>query len=459
MMFPTGDPSSSALCVEKGVPSQVVLNQEFEYLIYVTNIANSELKNVVVVNDDFGAGWTVLSSTPTFSRDNADQISWDMGNMEAGEQKLITVKAKATQVGQIEACVRATYNNKICVAMQVVQPSLVVTKSGPAEVLQCDPIPYKIVVTNNGTGAAANVKVTDNLPAGLTVNGQQSVTLDAGTLPGGQSREFTVMASASKTGRFENRVAATGDPGLRAESTAVATVVKKPVLTIVQECEGQEFLGRPTNVKITVKNSGDAASRTTNLVANLPAGTSFGSASDGGVAGGSGITWALGDLAPGATKTVSYQYTATVAGALKSTSTVTGVCHDPVSASCDTNYKGIPAILVECIDLEDPDEVGTTDEFVITVTNQGSAPGTNVRVVCDIDPKGSYHASSGATTGTANGNTVTFAPLASLAPKAQAVWRVTMMCNEPGDARFRIKVSSDQFENPIEETESTTIYR
>jgi uncharacterized repeat protein (TIGR01451 family) len=459
MYFPTGDAATSALCVEKGVPSQAVLNQEFEYLIYVTNVANAELKNVVVVNDDFGAGWDVLSSTPTFTRDNASQISWDLGNMGPGDQELITVKAKASKVGQIEACVRATYNNKICVAMQVVQPSLMVTKAAPAEVLQCDQIPIKIVVTNNGTGAAANVKVTDNLPAGLTVNGQQSVTLDAGTLAGGQSKEFTIMATAAKTGRYENRVSATGEPGLKADSTATVTLVKKPVLTLVQECDGQEFLGRATDVKLTVKNTGDAASRTTSLQANLPAGAAFVSATDGGVAGGSNVSWALGELAPGASKTVSYKYSATVAGALKSTSTVTGVCAEAVSANCDTTYKGIPAILVECIDLEDPDEVGTTDEFVITVTNQGSAPGTNIRLVCEIDPKGSYASSSGATTGTAAGRVVTFAPLATLAPKAQAVWRVVMKCDEPGDARFKIRVTSDQFELPIEETESTNIYR
>ena len=459
MAFPTGDPASSALCIEKGIPPQVVLNEEFEYWIYATNIANSELSNVVVVNDDLGAGWTVISSEPTFQRNAANEVFWELGNMGPGDQDLIKVRAKATQQGTIEACVRGTYNNKICVATQVVQPSLIVTKSAPAEVLACDQIPIKIVVTNNGTGAASNVKITDNLPAGMTVNGQNSVTLDAGTLAGGASREFTIMAQASKTGRYENRVSAVGSPNLKAESSPTVTVVKKPVLSLVQECEGQEFLGRPTDIKLTVKNTGDAACRGTNLVANLPAGGSFVSASDNGIGSGSTINWSIGEIAPGGTKTVSYRYVANQAGSLRSTSTVSCACAEPVSASCETAYKGIPAILVECIDLEDPDEVGTTDIFVITVTNQGSAPGTNIRVVCEIDPKGTYDSSSGATTGTAAGRVVTFAPLATLAPKAKAEWRVVMMCQEPGDARFKVKVHSDQFELPIEETESTNIYR
>lgn len=460
MAFPTGDPATSALCIEKGIPAQVILNNEFEYLIYATNIGAGELQNVVVVNDDLGPGWTVVSATPTWSSRNGDQITWDLGNMGPGEQQLITVRAKATEAGQIEACVRGTYNNKICVATQVVQPALIVTKSAPAEVLACDQIPIKIVVTNNGTGAATDVKVTDNLPAGMTVNGQQSVTLDAGTLAAGQSREFTLMASASRTGRFENKAMASGSPGLSAESSPTVTLVKKPVLTLVQECDGQEFLGRATDVKLTVKNTGDAACRGTSLVANLPAGATFESASDGGVAGGSTVNWTLGEIAPGGTKSVTYRYVANQAGTLRSTSTVSCACAEPVSANCETTYKGIPAILVECIDVEDPDEVGTTDVYIITVTNQGSATDTNIQVVCEIPDKMTYDSSSGATTGSVSGRTVTFAPLATLAPKARAEWRVVVRCNEEGDVRFAVRVTSDQFKNPpIQETEATNIYR
>jgi uncharacterized repeat protein (TIGR01451 family) len=457
MAFPTGEAATSVLCVEKGLPAQVVLGQEFEYLIYVTNIGQADLNNVTV-NDVTSAGWDIVSSTPS-GRVSGNNMSWDLGTMGPGDQELITVRAKATQAGTIDACASATYNSSVCVATQVVQPSLLVTKSAPAEVLACDQIPIKIVVTNNGTGPARDVKVTDNLPAGMTVNGQQVVTLDAGTLAAGQSREFTLMASAARTGRFENKASASGSPNLAAESSATVTVVKKPVLTLVQECSDEMFLGRESEVKLTVRNTGDAACRGTTLVSNLPAGAAFASATDGGVGSGTAVNWALGEIAPGATKTVSYRYTSTQGGTFRTTSTVSCACAEPVSANCETVYKGIPAILVECIDVEDPDEVGTTDVYIIRVTNQGTAPGTGIRVVGEVPGQMSYESSSGATTGTANGRTITFAPLATLAPRATAEWRVVVMCNEPGDARFMVRVTSDQFTNPIQETESTTIYR
>jgi hypothetical protein len=50
------------------------------------------------------------------------------------------------------------------------------------------------------------------------------------------------------------------------------------------------------------------------------------------------------------------------------------------------------------------------------------------------------------------------APLASLAPKGVAVWRVVVKAKQPGDVRFKIQLSSDQFVKPINEEESTLLY-
>ena len=45
-----------------------------------------------------------------------------------------------------------------------------------------------------------------------------------------------------------------------------------------------------------------------------------------------------------------------------------------------------------------------------------------------------------------------------LAPKAQAVWRVTVKALKPDDARFKVFISSDQFQRPIQKDESTHLY-
>ncbi len=120
--------------------------------------------------------------------------------------------------------------------------------------------------------------------------------------------------------------------------------------------------------------------------------------------------------------------------------------------------EGIPAILLETIDLADPIEVGANETYVITVTNQGSADGTNIRVTATLPAEQEYVSSEGPTRATAEGRAVTFAPLARLAPKADAVYRVTVRGVKAGDVRFKVELTSDQMSSPAMETESTHIY-
>jgi hypothetical protein len=79
-------------------------------------------------------------------------------------------------------------------------------------------------------------------------------------------------------------------------------------------------------------------------------------------------------------------------------------------------------------------------------------------VECVLPPEEDFVKAAGATEGKADGKTIKFAPLATLAPKAKAVFTVTVKGVKEGDARFRVNLTSDQIETPVMETESTHIY-
>jgi hypothetical protein len=49
-------------------------------------------------------------------------------------------------------------------------------------------------------------------------------------------------------------------------------------------------------------------------------------------------------------------------------------------------------------------------------------------------------------------------PLPTLASKAVATWRVVTKAVKEGDARFKVELTSDQFQRSIDEDESTTQY-
>ena len=95
---------------------------------------------------------------------------------------------------------------------------------------------------------------------------------------------------------------------------------------------------------------------------------------------------------------------------------------------------------------------------MITVTNQGSATATNIRIVCTLEDNVKYISSAGATSGTIEGSTIRFLPLGSLDPQEKAVWRIVVVAQTPGDVRFKAIMNSDELSRPVEETEATHLY-
>ena len=456
MAYPTGSARTSAVGIEKGVPQQVRLNQPFEYEIVVTNLTDLAL-NDVVVTDQPGDHLRIDGSNPAGTMAGG-QYSWMIGDLGPHETKTIKVKAVATREGEVISCAGVSYNSLLCASIPVVEPRLALTKSGPAEVLKCDAIEYKFVVTNTGTGALSNVTVNDPLPNGLTTaNGGSNITINVGELAAGQSRQYTSTVNATRTGSFTNKASAAGG-GVTAASGTVNTVVRAPKLAITKTGPQRSFIGRTITYEIKVTNTGDGVAKDTVVMDPVPAGTEFVSASNGGSLQGGTVRWNAGTLQPQGMATMTMTVRSNSAGVVRNTASASAYCADDVSASTETTYAGIPAMLLEVIDVEDPDEVGTTDTYIITATNQGSANATSVTIVCTLEDSVEYVSSEGATSGSRVGNTVRFAPLATLAPKAKAEWRVVVRGVRAADARFRVVMTEDHLTRPVEETESTNFY-
>jgi uncharacterized repeat protein (TIGR01451 family) len=140
------------------------------------------------------------------------------------------------------------------------------------------------------------------------------------------------------------------------------------------------------------------------------------------------------------------------------TSPARGYCAAAVTDTCQSEVTGIPAILLEVVDVSDPVKVGENETYVITVTNQGTAADTNIKIKCMLEPNQQFVSAGGATNGTASGNTITFAPVPSLGPKERATFRVVVKNVKAGDVRFKATMNSDQLTRDVEETEATNVY-
>lgn len=447
------------IAIDKSCTPSALVGDQVNYTITVTNPSAVDATNVVVT-DTLPAGIEFVSASPSGNG------SWSLGTLPGGASSTINIVGRATRTGTFENCaeVRADFNlqARACCTTVVTAPALALEKRCPSAVTVCDPIPYTIIVRNTGDGVAKNVVVTDTLPNGVTTaDGQTAVTANVGDLGPGQAKEITFQGKASGPGTYTNPARATADGGLTAEATCT-TVVTKPTISVTKTAPPKRMIGRGSqradDFTITVTNNGDVPATDVVLTDELPASQSFVSASDGGTASGTIVTWRLGTLEPGASRTVTVSVRTTAVGSSRNVAKVTAFCADAMVEAMH-EVEAVPAILLECVDDPDPIELGGTVTYTITVTNQGMAVGTNIKVNCTIQPEGEFVSAGGVTNGSVSGKAVSFEPYPSLAPGARISWTVVVKANQVGDTRFSIEMTSAELTGPaVLETEATRFY-
>ena len=458
MAYPTGDPSTSAIGIEKAVPREARVNAPFTYSLKATNLTNHALRDVVV-SEKVASNLKITASSPRGQASTDGTVTWPLGTLGPNESRTVNVTAVISEPGMGSSCASVSYSSSLCTSVQAVEPKLLVALAGPAQVLACEDIEYTVRVTNTGTGSVKGVQVSQPLPDGLTTkDGKRSVDLSVMALGPDESKQFVVPVRAAKAGSYTYKATAKSTGGLTATSNPVTTVVRKPTLTITKKGPRKAFMGRTVGYEMVVTNTGDGEARNTVVEDILSAGAVVTKTSAGGQQSGNVVRWNLGTLEPKASRTLKLSLKADKAGIIRNTAKASAFCADAVSATADTSFEGIAAILLEVIDLEDPIEIGENVVYVITATNQGTANGTNIQIQCNLEENLEYVSSTGATKGDLKNSTVNFAPVAVLKPGEEVSWRLIAKAVKPGDVRFQVSLNSDQLGRPVNEDEATNLY-
>lgn len=377
--YPTGERASSGLMIEKMYPAQVSVGQPFDYIIKATNISSQPLTNVVVTEQP-ASNFTLVSATP-----QGTNGVYNLGTLNPGESKTITLRGSGSGVGSIVACAEASYRLALCSTINVVQPALSINKTITSEsILNCSPISMTIEVKNTGSGTASNVVVTDSLPAGLMLaSGGNTLTETVGDIGPGQSKTITKELKAGQIGSFNNVASVKADGINAVNSNQVTTVVKQPKLELTCNAGGKVMIGRKACYELTVRNTGNAVAAGTRIDLTLPAGVT----SD---AGGSIM---IGDLAPGATQTKTICITGGGMGTIALSAVATGTCAAAANTNCSVEFIGVPDIGTLVTDDDGVVEIGSPHTYRVEVENQGQINLTNVKMTITM-PAGMEFVSS-----------------------------------------------------------------
>lgn len=451
-------PPASGLQVEKVGPATLNIGKPLQYEIVIRNTGLVAVLSVQVEEQIPVAARFVGAEPRPMNRSGL--LVWNLGNLDPGVERRIKIELQPIGEGDLDSRALVTFSTASGLHTRVTRPQLALVKTGPQNVQVGQPAVFQLQITNTGTGQATGVKLRDHLPNGLRHANGPEVETDVGTLAPGESKTITLETTAVQAGRFVNQAVVSGDEGLQALAQ-IPLVITEPLLALQKIGPKRLFLGRPADFKIEVANPGSAPAANVQIIDTLPPEFEFVEASDGGKFDPAtrGVTWNLGALPPGQKQMISVKGLAKAAGDPVNQAVAHADGGLEAKATAGVHLEGVPALLLEVVDLEDPIEVGAETTYEIRVVNQGTSPTTNLQIVATVPGGMTTRDATGPSPHRIQGQQVIFEKLPSLAPKADALYRVKVVGDQPGDMRFKVQMTSDQLRSPVYEEESTRVYK
>lgn len=410
----------------------------------------------VVVSATLPDGVSYVHSEPE-ARVEGKKLTWEFGSMRKGECIHTSVTLECECEGELCACFCASAVPVRFCSLLCAKPILTCQKCGPEEVCPGDAVNYSITVTNRGSCAAKEVVLQDNVPAGLEhSSGLRTLCYNLGCIEPCETKKVNVCFTAVGRGEVCNRAVVTSCNADQV-SCEWCTCICCCDVDITKTGPKEQQLGKNSDYLITVTNTGDKVLTDVVVTDCAPSATSIVSA-NGALINGNQAIWRLKELNIGEKVTFPVTLTTCTPGCFTDRATVNtcqGCCD---SAEATTRWRGRPALNVCICDTEDPICIGDSTSYCITVTNQGTEPDDNVRVVVRFPPEIVPVAVTGDVPGSISGNVVTFEPHDNFGPRQTLKYRVDARANQSGDARIVAEVTSASFQTPIAQQESTVVH-
>lgn len=448
---------SPTLAIQKLGPPEIQVGKKCTFAVRVKNVGQRAATDVTV-HDLVPQGTKLVGTAPRASVAGSD-VTWDLGTLSAGEERVVEMELLPTDEGDLGSVATVTFAAQASARARCTRPQLALRLTSQPRVMIGKQHMVQVEVSNPGTGDATGVMLLENVPAGVSHAAGPSLEYEIGTLPAGESRMLELMLTAEQAGRVQNVMVARADANLEVQAACEFEVLA-PDLKISVDGPQMRYLERPATYTVAVDNPGTAAAREVQLVTHLPKGLQFVSANNLGEYDPSthAVYWSLAELP--ANERGAVEVVALPIEAGEHTLKVATKAQQGLEDQTETRVRveGLAALTVEVTDLEDLIEVGGKTTYEIRVVNQGSKAATNVQIAAQLTPGLRAVAADGATQYEVQNDRVIFAPLPQLPPRGESVFRINVQAAGPGDQRLRVQVGSDDLQQPITEEESTRVY-
>jgi len=331
----------------------VAVGDEILYTLTARNNGPNDAAGVIVT-DEVPEGTAFVSAVPSQGEcsEDAGTVTCDLGVLVSRLEATVELTLLAEELGDVINTGRVTGSvvdsddsndtDTETTAIKVLADLLVLKDDDQDPVGVGENIVYSVRVKNNGPSAAADVMVTDTLPAttefddvistrGSCNERREIVTCDLGTLAADEIIRITISTTAQQVGFVDNRAwAATStlDPNPENDTDRAGTNVTGPQadLSITKTHQVDPVaVGDTIIYAIDVLNGGPTDVSNATVTDSIPAGTSYVSAtvSPGSCgAGGGVVTCTIPTLPSGVGTTITLKLEANQAGQVTNTATV-----------------------------------------------------------------------------------------------------------------------------------------
>ncbi|HEY6565697.1 MAG TPA: hypothetical protein VIY86_14510, partial [Pirellulaceae bacterium] len=308
-----------AIAFETIGPRKIIIGKEAAYKVVMTNHGEIDADNVIVTVKL--PPWAEVITSGASS--GAPQVETVQGQMFSVEWRIAKLAAKGSEFLTITVIPRDSRPFDLAVGwalapgtgmaqIEVQEPKLEMTVSGPDEVLYGATETYTISLTNPGTGDAENV-VLNLLP--VAAHQHMAGSRNIGTIRAGERKSIEIELTAHQAGRVQIKAMAYADGGLRTE-TVQEVSVRRANLEVALLGPPRNFAATAAVYRIRIENTGDSTADDTTVIAALPRGASFLQCTDGGKLDGqkANVQWQIGSLRPGAVRLLEMQVELNLAG-------------------------------------------------------------------------------------------------------------------------------------------------
>ncbi|MBN1369136.1 MAG: DUF11 domain-containing protein [Dehalococcoidaceae bacterium] len=342
-----------------------------------------------------------------------------------------------------------------------------ITKVGPDHVSLNDQATYTITVNNTGELQATGVVVTDQIPLGMTyvssspggtVSGNV-VTWNVGSLDKDASRSYTLVLQGTQPGLWVNTAVASSNEVGTATAQATTRVSPPPEVMIKKTGPAGVFTGFTRAYTLTVTNTGSVALTDVIVTDHLPPLLNYTSSNVASTVTGNQISWNLGSLNIGETKSIIVILGGEKTGTAVNTATVTTNEGATSTDSLTITVLGAPGAHMSLIDSSDPVAVGDEFTYTIRVLNQSEGNSLHNLTITGLLPgEVVFVGADGPVSYTVSGQEVRFNAIAELLPGQTKEFTITVKATGAGAAVFNATMNWDEFGEPIVNQEGTTIF-